>query len=79
MAADLNLGARNKLRLQRSFTVLDWKLLRRLTAETGAEAFDFETVEQETKVSMCLNVLPSLQNVLHYIGAGKIPDPETIE
>jgi hypothetical protein len=79
MAADPNLGARAKLRLQRSFTVLDWKLLKRLTADTGAEAFDFETVEQETKVSMCLNVLPSLQNVLHYIGAGKILDPETIE
>jgi hypothetical protein len=43
-------------------------------SETKTDDFDFESINSETKLSMCFNVLPNGRNVLHYFGDPKSPN-----
>jgi hypothetical protein len=67
------------IRLQRTFSILDWLIINRLRSSRGVQTFDLESVDKETKLNMCFNVLPNQKNILHYIGIGDITDPSTIK
>jgi hypothetical protein len=62
--------------LQRSFSILGWKVLNRLCESKqdnhNRVSIDPQTIDEETMTSICFNVLPNLQNILHLMGRAMV-------